>query len=127
MGREPRSSARVAEGNNYPLKPLRDYRNRLLHGRIPPVIEVEVKGSLPWELVYVPSAPQRHFIAVPRIGHETKYLDWRKVVGEPNVALQALRVDTDFAMAQNVLSNASRDVLAYLQQTWTSTLVPALT
>jgi len=115
------------QANNYPLQPLRDYRNRLLHGRIAPLVEVEVRGPLPGEVVYVPSSSPRRFIALPKIGREAAYLDWRKVVGQPNLGLTALRVESDFALTINIVNEAWRDVLSYLQQHWTDTLVPAFT
>jgi hypothetical protein len=115
------------KANDYPLQPIRDYRNRLLHGRVPPQIDVEVNGPLPGEPLYVPGTPARHFIALPKIGRETRYLDWRTVVGQPNLGLQALRVDADFAFVTNIVNEAWQDVLRYLQQRWLDTLLPALT
>jgi hypothetical protein len=119
-----RQAWRRAHG--YPLQPLRDYRNRLLHGRIPPNITIELHGPLPDEVLYVPSNEPRQFLAVPRIGREKAHLDWRTVIGQPDDRLTALRVDADFALAQNVFGTAWREVVAYLQNQWLGTLIPAL-
>lgn len=91
------------KANNYPLQSLRDYRNRLLHGRLPPYGE----GDL---------------IAAPKIGTESGYLDWRPVLlptPEPGVA-------RDFEPARDIVSRAWEDVLAYLDREWSRTLVPNL-
>lgn len=49
------------------------------------------------------------------IGRENRYLDWRIPIDQQ---------DIDFA--RNIVDCAWRNVLAYLQQQWSDTLIPAL-
>jgi hypothetical protein len=56
------------KANAYPLQHIRDYRNKLLHGRTPPAI---LTGGV---------------ISLPAIGAVDKYCDWRTVTDPEAVA-----------------------------------------
>jgi hypothetical protein len=90
--------------NGYPLQGLRDYRNRLLHGRLLPHVHLYYNRD------------DEKIILVPIIGREDKYLDWRV----------PWEVNEDFEDAHVVVDGAWNEVLAYLAREWTDTLVPKL-
>lgn len=86
---------------NNSMQWLRDYRNRILHGRITPA--VLVIGSYP-----------RY--RVPKFGQETNYLDWRKVTSSS--VGSGGRVRNDFDAPNNLLHDAWSKTLEYLETNW---------
>jgi len=88
--------------DNYPLQSIRDYRNNLMHGRTMPGI-------------FVNGSPR-----VPRIGHELRYLDWRRITAlAPNV----LPIH-DFAEPNEILNEAWGRTIGYIQLKWAAELLP---
>ena len=83
--------------NGYPLQPIRDYRNHLVHGRISPAVIV---GSTQY---------------VPAIGKEGAYFDWRAITQHPT---PASLVGTDLAQPPVVLDDAWRSTIGYLEAAW---------
>jgi len=88
--------------NNNHLQHLRDYRNRLLHGRLLPHVEFH----------YNPE--EEKIILVPVMGREGAYLDWRVKWDVAN----------DFDDAHVIVDRAWREVLDYLAREWANTLMP---
>lgn len=89
--------------NNYPLQDIRDYRNKLIHGRTPPAI-VDLAG-----------------VRLPAIHAVDKYCDWR-VVTDP---ARARSVPSDhFEYASRILATAWDQTLKYLEAAWQKHLLP---
>lgn len=119
--RAPRDAWRKANG--YPLREVREYRNRLLHGRLLPFVQTTIVGSLPGE-IFVPGRV-RNTIQFPKIGREANYVDWRWLLtGDDRIAGEAL--DADFDLAATVVDDAWNRLLGYLEREWERTLVPRL-
>jgi hypothetical protein len=87
-------------GPNAPLQNIRDYRNRLVHGRM-----------LPFALRQV--APGKQEVLVPKIGQESAYQDWR-VVTQANWGTLV----TDLEGAQPVAIAAWNEVVKYCNDQW---------
>ncbi|HUP45482.1 MAG TPA: hypothetical protein VM779_08215 [Thermoanaerobaculia bacterium] len=89
-------SARKAwqKANGYPLAWVRDYRNKLLHGRTPPALN----GMLPKPEVL------------------TRYADWRTAGSE--LAL------VDFESPRDILHRAWHETISYFRESWRSVLLP---
>jgi hypothetical protein len=85
-----------------PLKPLRTYRNRLVHGRVPPGIE-----RPRWVVMY------------PRADKVGDYLDWRPAL-DPATQHKAL---ADFDSATSIVSKAWTRVVEYVETRWADHLV----
>ena len=101
-------SARVAWRKNHSeMQYLRDYRNRLIHGRMQPTISI-IGGTYP-----------RH--RFPKFGKQDNYLDWRKVTGA-SIGTGG-RVRNDFDAPTNLLNKTWKDTLEYLEQKWRSYLI----
>jgi hypothetical protein len=99
-GKEARG--RWKKENDYPLRPVREYRNCLLHGRVRPEwnVEAEVPGGRSRVLYY------------PRFDRVLEATDWRTV-----------RIE-DCAPAGQLVNDGWTEVLSYLRQTWDSRLIP---
>lgn len=90
------------KANSFPLQHIRDYRNKLLHGRTPPAI---LSSGV---------------ISLPAIGAVDKYCDWRTVTG-PGAAS---RIPIgDFESASAILGRAWQETLQYLENMWRQHLV----
>lgn len=88
--------------NGHPLQQIRDYRNKLIHGRTPPALRQ-------------PSGP----MLLPAMGVVDKYCDWRTVTapGAPD------RIPAgDLESVPVILDKAWRDTVRYLEQAWRQTL-----
>lgn len=83
------------------LDRIRNYRHRLVHGRIPPWWKV---GS---------SAPR-----VPSLESVDKYLDWRRA-SDPKTTL----TNPDFKSASELLGEARAETVTYLENYWKSHLL----
>jgi hypothetical protein len=93
-GKKPGLDARAAWLQApHPLKWVRDYRNKMLHGRIPPAIE----GKL------------------PKPGAIDKYVDWR-------VAFKS-GATADFESPQAVAAEAWKVTLEYFREMWRTHLL----
>jgi hypothetical protein len=115
-GREARNDWRKAHG--YPLREIRGYRNRLLHGHLMPYQQVMELGHF-GEGVGAPS--DRRVLRFPLMGRETDYLDWRTLF-----RLTGLADLQDFAKAEDIVGDAWTKTLAYFEQEWRRTLLPSL-
>lgn len=82
------------------LRALRDYRNHLIHGRIP--MTISINGVF----------------RVPRIGKERLYLDWRKAI----LASLDPATAADFATPHEVVGGAWQEVTDFLESRWQSVL-----
>jgi len=83
--------------NNYPLQDVRDYRNKLIHGRTPPAI-VDPAG-----------------VRLPAIHAVDKYCDWR-LVTDPAKATSV--PPGDFEYASLILATAWDQTIQYLEAAW---------
>jgi hypothetical protein len=86
--------------NKYPLQDIRDYRNKLAHGRVASMI-VE-NGMAKW----------------PDQTKLNAYVDWRNVTDASN----STRVSADFVPAVAILDWAWNGTLAYLRDMWRTNL-----
>lgn len=91
---------------NSRMQYVRDYRNRLLHGRVFPA-------------VLLIGTYNRY--RVPKFGKVNEYLDWRKVTNSSVGAGGKVRIDFD--APNNLLQTAWEDSLSYLESNWRSTLL----
>jgi len=86
---------------NEDLKGFRYYRNTIVHSIVIP------------RVIFVPGTLGQK---VPKIGRENKYLDWRiardKIANGEDIDIE------DFDYTSNVMANAWRLVLTYLQDQW---------
>lgn len=85
------------KSNDFPLQPIRDYRNSLVHGRLLPGI---IDG-------------QR--LCLPAIGKVESYLDWR-LITQPSS--QAEEYKRDFISALNILESTWKETINYLENNW---------
>lgn len=87
----------------YPLQSIRDYRNKLIHGRIPPAI-VDPGG-----------------VRLPAISVVDRYCDWRSVTDPARV----ISIPSgDFEYASKILETAWNETLHYLEASWQQHLLP---
>ncbi|MBI5421018.1 MAG: hypothetical protein HZA35_01760 [Parcubacteria group bacterium] len=90
--------AKLRKDDKNPLKLIKDYRNNLVHGRLPPSI---VDGSR---------------LCLPDIGKEFLYLDWRKTTDFHNLKLEEYK--ENFFHASSVLERAWNETAGYLENNW---------
>lgn len=99
------------QSHGHPLESLRSYRDRLLHGRIPPGIAVtDTAGNI---VAY----------RLPRIGKESAYFDWRAVAP---ASTDPQPPPDDFADAGTILTEAWTATTRYLEDSWKICLLPHL-
>jgi hypothetical protein len=109
-GRDARNAWR--KSNPDPLRPVRDYRNRLVHGRV--VFELYVNAHDPQ------GRHLGHLLLYPRLEKVDSYLDWR-------AALTASAAPSDdFAEAALIVVDAWERVVAHVEQAWQTHLLPNL-
>jgi hypothetical protein len=99
QGNSARRAWRAKQGD--PLKPIRDYRNRLLHGRVAPEV---IAGNIHW---------------YPRIDKIDDYLDWRRVFADE--AAQAIL--DDFGPGRTIVMGAWERTVSYLERSWSTHLL----
>ena len=89
--------------HGYPLQQIRDYRNKLVHGRTPPALRQ-------------PNGP----MLLPAMGFVDNYCDWRTVTspGAPGRIPEG-----DFEPVPIILDKAWHETVRYLQQAWHQTLL----
>lgn len=95
-----RARRRWREGGRSELAGLRKSRNRLLHGRVLPLMQED------------------GVCCYPRFGRESRYLDWRDVTGT-----QGWNLVRDFATTDSLLDGAWKAVLDYLETQWRDRLL----
>ena len=111
-GRDARTAWRNAHVD--PLRPIRAYRNRLVHGRVVPETFVTVRdadGNERGALLYYPT-----------LGNVDTYLDWRIALA---VAAQPT-APPDFASAATIVRAAWGQVVDYVEQAWQTYLLPGV-
>ncbi len=89
---------RTWRGTHQQLQDIRDYRNRLVHGRV-------------FMSLFDPRSGLTYF---PRIGHEQGYIDWRTVIRHPSPKAVVL----DYASGHDILEDAWRRVLVHVETSW---------
>ena len=87
---------------NHPLQLIRDYRNDLVHGRMFPVMITQ-------DTTYLPA-----------IGKQSNFLDWRKVMNVPPTDFPS----TDYVPPDQILSEAWKGTVDYLECSWQRHLLP---
>jgi hypothetical protein len=103
-----RQAWRAAHGK--PLQHLRDYRNRLLHGRLMPYEVHHELAELDGVTIVKADALLLRF---PKIGREAAYLDWRTLTD-----LSVIVLERDFAAADEIVAGGWTETLAYLEDSW---------
>lgn len=98
-GRNARNKWRSAHKE---LQHIRDYRNKLVHGRIPPSIEVTTS-----------SGTEYHVVKIIRVKN---YIDWRKIFNVPES--EWTKVAVDFDSTNNILDFVWNEVLIYVEEMW---------
>jgi hypothetical protein len=97
------------KAHNFPLQDVRDYRNRLVHGRMPPTI------------VWANHQDKVLLFKLPRMRKEGDYFDWRKVT----LAATPLQLPhADFDDCRTILSEAWGLTTKYLEENWKEHLLP---
>lgn len=91
-----------------PLKDIHNYRNRIVHGRVVPEINVIDAKTREQVLIY------------PRLDKVEDYLDWRVAFADPSAALAR----GDFESAQSIARGAWKRVVDYCENAWKTHLVP---
>lgn len=89
------------------LADVRGYRNRLVHGRIVPEIRATLSGEPTSVMIF------------PSIDKVNDYLDWRRVFSRSQAAFLP-----DFDGGQALTAKAWRRVIEYVEQAWSTHLVP---
>jgi hypothetical protein len=102
-GRAARTDWRNAHED--PLRPVREYRNRLVHGRVVPEKYLLIQGD---DALYY-----------PRLETVEAYLDWR-------VAFAATGVGNDLDDAAQIVLGAWEKVVGYVEQAWRTHLLPSV-
>ena len=104
----PRNSGQDAQANwkrseGFPLQDIRDYRNKLIHGRTPPAI---LKAGGLW---------------LPAIAKVNQYCDWRLVTDH----LKAANLPVgDFTSCTSILDDSWNRTLDYFETEWQKHLLP---
>lgn len=93
--------------NHQKLQWLRNYRNRLLHGRVLP--KIVINGSY-------------DRLRVPRFDKVDQYIDWRNLTNGSIGKGGSIR-ENDFDAPKNLLQHAWVEVLKYLRTDWQNELL----
>lgn len=89
--------------NGYPLQQIRDYRNKLVHGRTPPGLRTTTGTVL-----------------LPAFGLVDKYCDWRTVTAADAPG----RIPAgDFEPVSAILEKAWGETVRYFERAWKQTLI----
>lgn len=94
-----------------PLRPVRAYRNRLVHGRVVPQLFVPAHDATGRKL--------DDLLFYPRLGTIDRYLDWRVAF-----ATTADEQKQDFDEAALIAVDAWENVVAYVEEAWQTHLLP---
>lgn len=108
--------ARIAWRAVYPdpLKPVRSYRNRLVHGRVVPEVYVDTTNAQ--------GHPVGQILLYPRLNEVDKYLDWRIAFEEAGGATPS----PNFAEAAQIGREAWELVVGYVESAWKRHLLESL-
>jgi hypothetical protein len=91
-----RNDPSIVQFDCRPMERLRNYRHRLVHGRIPPWWKQDGQPPL-----------------VPSLSAINDYIDWRRA-DDPKTA----STNPDFKSAADVLEEARSETVAYLEKAW---------
>jgi hypothetical protein len=107
------SNARSAwrKSNPDPLRPVRGYRNRLVHGRVVPEVYVSAQDPLGHVV--------GNMLFYPRLKKVDSYLDWRVAF-----AASAENPSPDFDEAALIALEAWEKVVGYVEHAWQTYLLP---
>jgi len=112
QGQRARTDWRAA--NPDPLKPVRSYRNRLVHGRVVPEVYVDATNAQ--------GHPVGQILLYPRLNEVDKYLDWRIAFNEAGGATPS----PNFAEAAQIGRGAWELVVGYVESAWRRHLLKSL-
>ena len=107
-GSRARRDWRDAEGD--PLRDIRAYRNRLVHGRVVPEVHVERRGL---------GLPTKQTLEFPRIEKVDDYLDWR-MAQDP---ARSPFVVNDFREGRSIVRDAWERVVSHTETAWQTHLL----
>ena len=109
------AKARVAWRAVYPdpLRPVRAYRNRLVHGRVVPEVYVNAVNAQQQPL-------GQQLLYYPVLDRVDDYLDWRVAFAV------GINPSPDFAEAAQIARDAWERVATYVEEAWQTHLLPAL-
>jgi hypothetical protein len=110
-GENARRAWRQTSGD--PLKDIRDYRNRLVHGRMVPELRVTITGG---------NQPPETILTFPRIEKANAHLDWRRAL-DPATQRASLK---DFGDARAIVDSAWRRVVDYAESAWKTYLLASI-
>lgn len=96
--------------NPDPLRPVRAYRNRLVHGRVVPEVYVNAQDTQGRAL--------GQMLFYPRLDKVDSYLDWRVAFAA------AVSPSPDFDEAALIAVDAWEKVVDYVEQAWQTHLLP---
>lgn len=102
-GRRARREWRGTESN--PLRDIRAYRNRLVHGRVVPEQHLTMSGL---------GRPPEKTLRFPRIERVNEYLDWRRAQDPRRVRMA---ID-EFQEARALVTEAWERVVAWAEESW---------
>lgn len=108
-GRQARNRWRDLHGR--PLQNVHDYRNRLVHGRVVPEINVTLRGE---------GEPDENLLIFPQLDKVDDHLDWRASLSDPRAALER----GDFRSAQVIATETWGLVADYCHGSWKTHLLP---
>jgi hypothetical protein len=119
------SDARTAWRKTHPdpLRPIRAYRNRLVHGRVVP----ELWGTMQSQT----SQHSGSILTYPRIDKVNDYLDWReafaiRAVPGPGSAVVSTAPPPDFEEAALIVRQVWQEVVSYVETSWQTHLLPSI-
>lgn len=110
-GRNARSAWRK-KATSDPLRPVRDYRNRLVHGRVVPELYVPA--------VHPDGRDLGLLLFYPRLSAVDRYLDWRVAFAA------AVSPSPDVDEAALIVRDAWELVVAHVDESWRTHLLPRL-
>jgi hypothetical protein len=90
-----------------PLADIRAYRNRLVHGRVVPELNVTHRGF---------GLPPRKTLQFPRIEKVDEYLDWRKAQTIDPILVRF--VVNDFREGRAIVHDSWERVVSYFETAW---------
>ncbi len=121
-------NARLAwrSANSDPLRPIRSYRNRLVHGRIVPELlatAFSASGAIVGTRLFY-----------PRLDRVDAYLDWRKAFEEielsarpgPGSAVAIVTPPADFNEASVIVGEVWEQVIDHVERSWRAHLMPSV-
>jgi hypothetical protein len=109
-GRRAREAWRMAHDD--PLRQIRAYRNRLVHGRVVPELHVTRSGV---------GLPPQKTVEFPRIEKVDDYLDWRKAQTQDPILVRF--VVNDFREGRAIVRDAWERVVSHTETAWQTHLL----